>query len=402
VTATDHVTVSPALRRRIGTVLIVLACVPPAAAVGALAASSEGLGGHISHAWTTLTSTKAAVSNTPGRVFDFGSSRPLYWHQGLDVGSHALLKGVGASGYGIARLRYTTLPYKSDQAHSYLVETFADLGLVGIVLTLTLLAAWCRAAARPLRGPRSWSSLPDEMRAEREGMAALAIIVVGFGIQSALDWTWYFPGVVVPVLLAAGWLAGRGPLAEPIGFMRVGRSLLDRPAAVAVAAVAAVIALAGAWVQWQPQRSANQLAVAENAATNAEAFAQARAASSSDPLAVEPHFFLSSLYEAVKDIPAARAQMQDAVRIQPDNPLVWSRLGSLEFQTGRPAQTIAALRHLLAIDHTSDPFTRIAMPTIQLAQSQLKSQQQARAAGQAPDQASKPAARRAAGAGKPR
>ena len=51
-------------------------------------------------------------------------------------------------------------------------------------------------------------------------MVALGLIVVGFGIESTLDWTWYFPGVGVPVLLCAGWLAGRGPLATPVGWLR--------------------------------------------------------------------------------------------------------------------------------------------------------------------------------------
>ncbi len=61
------------------------------------------------------------------------------------------------------------------------------------------------------------------------------MIVVGFGIQSALDWTWYFPGVTVPVLSArAGWPA-EARSQQPVGCARVRRSLLDRPGAVAVA-----------------------------------------------------------------------------------------------------------------------------------------------------------------------
>ena len=80
----------------------------PVAGVAALAASSRGLFGQISHAWQSLVSTHSVVFDTPGRITELGSSRPVYWHQALDVGSHALLKGVGELGYGIARLRYTT------------------------------------------------------------------------------------------------------------------------------------------------------------------------------------------------------------------------------------------------------------------------------------------------------
>ena len=131
--------------------------------VVALAASSRGLFGQISHAWQSLTNPNSVVRDTPGRLTQLGSSRPLYWQQGLDVGSHALLKGVGELGYGVARLRYTTSTLKTDQAHSYLVQTFADLGIIGVALTLALLAAWCRAAVRPL------ALAPPLARADRRG-----------------------------------------------------------------------------------------------------------------------------------------------------------------------------------------------------------------------------------------
>ena len=68
----------------------------------------------------------------------FGSSRPVYWHQAIDVGEHALLKGVGLLGFADARLRYTTSGSVVSEAHGYLFETFADLGLIGVVVTLGL------------------------------------------------------------------------------------------------------------------------------------------------------------------------------------------------------------------------------------------------------------------------
>jgi tetratricopeptide (TPR) repeat protein len=369
--AMDHRVVAAQLRHRVGTGLVVLVCLIPVAVVGAVATSSRGLTGEISHAWTTLTNTQGGAANTPGRVLEFGSSRPLYWHQGLDVGSHALLKGAGASGYGTARLRYTTDAAKSDQAHSYIIETFADLGLIGVAVMLALLIAWVLAALRPLAFRNRWSALADPQRFEREAMAALAITAVGFGIQSALDWTWYFPGVAVPVLLCAGWLAGRGPLAHPVGWLRPRGTLLDRPGAAAAAAAVMIAALAGAWLQWQPQHSADEVAASLNASSNAQAFDHARSAVASDPLALQPRFVLASLYQSVNDIPAARAQLQHAVQTQPENPFAWAQLGGMDFQVGDPRQAISAMRHVVDLDHTSDPYTRSAAATIAQAQAEI-------------------------------
>ena len=396
--AMDHRAVSAAGRRRAGTVLVVLACLIPLVAVGALAASSRGLTGQVTHAWDSLTSTHAVVRNNPGRVLEFGSSRPMYWHQGLEVGRHALFKGAGASGYGTARLRYTTSGYVSAQAHSYVIETFADLGLVGIAITFALLLAWGRAALRPLAPRTRERSLTDDQRDERAGMVALALIVIGFGIESTLDWTWYFPGVSVPVLLCAGWLAGRGPLAAPVGRPGSRRSLLDRPGAAALAAGVAVIALAGAWMQWLPQHSADQLNAALDANSNTQALADAHAAASSDPLSYEPHFLLAQLYRSINDDAAARAELVRATQIQPQNPATWLQLGTLQLQTGDLRQAIVSMNRVGSLDRTPDSAVRTAVSVKNQAQAAIAQAKAAAAKRGAPPVRSR---RRAHGRARP-
>ena len=101
--------------------------------------------------WTQLTATTPTSATAPPAASS--SSAPAgrsYWHQAIDVGEHALFKGVGLLGFGVARLRYTTSPSVVSEAHGYLFETFADLGLLGVVITLALLVSWLVAASRPL------------------------------------------------------------------------------------------------------------------------------------------------------------------------------------------------------------------------------------------------------------
>ena len=143
------------LFERIGIVLLGGLALVPVVAVVALALSHRGLFGEISHAWRSLTSSDSVVRDNARRLTQLGSSRPLYWQQGLDVGVHNLLKGAGELGYGVARLRYTTSQFKTDQAHSYVVQTFADLGLIGIALTVALLVAWCAGRGEIARRRRS-------------------------------------------------------------------------------------------------------------------------------------------------------------------------------------------------------------------------------------------------------
>ena len=354
--AMDRVPVSARLCRRLGTGLVVLVAMVPVAGLVALAASSRGLTGEISQAWTSLTSPKSVVFDNSSRLTQLGSSRPMYWHQGLEVGGHALLKGAGELGYGIARLRYATEPAKSDQAHSYVVQTFADLGLIGVAITLALLIAWAMAAIRPLAPRTRWGALSPEHISERQGLLVLACITIGFGIQSALDWTWYFAGVTAPVLIGAGWLAGRGPLSAPIGRRRAPLSLGRRPGAGALITALAAAALIGAWAMWEPLHSADEYGAGTNAATNAAAFADARAAVSSDPLSDQPLNLLATLYEGVKDYPGAQAELVKATQLLPDDPEPWVWLGSFELAHGQLHQAITTMNRVLALDHSGDPW----------------------------------------------
>jgi hypothetical protein len=245
-------------RRRVGALLLALLAVVIVAFAGALAASHRGFTGTISHALHSVTDPHAPVpSNGPGRLTAVGSVRARYWNEALEVFKAHPALGAGAEGYATARLRYRTETLDVRHAHGYVVQTLADLGIVGLALTVALLVAWLAAAGRSthpfnrrwsdwataggwLRRPRSspapaWRRLtvdghPAPYTAERIGMLAMLCIVVVFGVHSLADWTWYVPGNACVALLCAGWLAGRGPLigdgrdgsADTISFAAVG------------------------------------------------------------------------------------------------------------------------------------------------------------------------------------
>ena len=192
--------------------------------------------------------------------------------------------------------------------------------------------------------------------AERAGMATLLAVVLAFGVHSAIDWTWFVPGVTIPALFCAGWLAGRGPLAAPVGRRAQRRSLTTRPAAgAALAGLAAVTLLLG-WAVWEPLRSANAASAAITAAGKGnmgQALSAARDAVSRDPLALAPRFELSAIYYAIGDKSQARAALVDATRVQPDNSDSWLQLGSYDLQQGDPRPALVSLRKAVALNVNS-------------------------------------------------
>jgi hypothetical protein len=373
--AMDRVTLSSRLRHQLGVALVVLLAMVPVGGVAALASSSRGLSGEVSHIWSTLTSPKPVVSDRPGRLVQVASTRPRYWGEGLTVGEHALLKGVGALGYGTARNRYTRDIFIVEHAHSYAIETFADFGLIGVGVSLALLIAWALAAGRtvevvrgpPLRKDRALKPSDRLARsgvfdAERTGLITLLAIVVVFGIHSLIDWTWFIPGTAVAALVCAGWLAGRGPLSEPVGLAPVRRRLRDAPSLGAAVLLLAVAAVFAAWVIWQPLRSANADTSALAALTRGDAraaLADARSAAASDPVSVEPLWELSAIYDSLGDARTARHELTRAVSVQPSNPATWQQLGSFDLAKHRPQAALGELETALRLNRNSPQITQL-------------------------------------------
>jgi O-Antigen ligase len=360
---TDRVLLAPELRRRTGIVLIALVALLPVAGIAALAASSRGLTGEVSHVWSTLTNPNGVVGDQPGRLVQLSNSRPHYWSEALKIGEHHLLAGVGALGFSTAQGRYTSGVWNAvhahvDHAHGYPLETFADFGVVGTLLSLALLVAWAVAAARALgaRKPRELATAlrapPPGYAAEHAGLLTLAAVVLIFGLHSLIDWTWFIPGTAVLALVAAGWLAGRGPLEAPVGRLARRRRLSRAPVVVAIVAAVIVATLAAAWVIVQPLRSADAYDAAVIQVTRgntAAALTDARQAQVSDPLSVDPLWLLAAIQSGAGEHVAARRELIKATSVQPSNPETWARLGCYDLGGGRSAAAQAELARSLRL-----------------------------------------------------
>lgn len=354
--AADTIPLAQERRRQLGRLLLCLVALVPLGVIAAAAASSRGLGGQISHVVTSLTSTRGYTGTQASRLVSLGNSRPLYWSEGLKVAEHHLLKGAGALGFATAHTRYTASVELTGHAHSYVIETFADLGILGLVISGALLASWSLAVRRTLGGAlrRSVSSPPGDgaVAAERAALLTLLAVVVTFGVQSLVDWTWFVPGVAIPVLLCAGWLAGRGPLALPRPPL-VRRRAAEQPVGVLAAAGLGVVTLLCAFVIWQPLRAQGADAASLDAATHgqtAAAFADARRARAEDPLSLQPLFQLAALYTALGQRHQAHRELVQAIALQPDNPQSWTEVGLWDLQHGLPHAAIGVLQHALSLD----------------------------------------------------
>jgi hypothetical protein len=398
-------------RRTAGAVLLSILALAVLAFAGALAASHRGFTGSISHGFHSLTNPHAAVPpNTPGRLTAIGSVRARYWNEALKIFQAHPALGSGARSYGTARLRYRTEDLEANDAHGFVVQTLADLGLLGLAIALALLAVWLAAAGRAThpfnRRWTSWRELkrtgwrdfgwraieapsdgasPDlDGRAgvdervytpERIGLLSMLCLVVVFGVHSTVDWTWFVPGNACVALFCAGWLAGRGPLvasaaAAPPSTAEDGPRRLRLPylgdvdpLRMGIAVAVVVGALLAAWAQWQPQRSANasQEALALSARNPLAARSAARSAVAYDPVSAEALFTLSTIQQHAGQSALARATLVRAVHLQPSNPQTWQTLGEYDLRNGNPKDAMSELRAAVYLN----PEAIAPLPAIQ-------------------------------------
>ncbi|HLI32561.1 MAG TPA: O-antigen ligase family protein [Solirubrobacteraceae bacterium] len=369
-------------RRQLGAALVACLCALLLVLLGGLSASHRGLAGTISHDFSTLTNPNATPpANTPGRFTAVASVRARYWKEALEIFAAHPILGAGEEGYATARLRYRTDTLEVRQAHGFVVQVLADTGIIGALICLALLVAWAAAAGRAThpfnrRWRRwRWRALRDEQghpmpySGERIALLSLLCVVLTFGVHSFVDWTWYVPGDACVALLAAAWLAGRGPLAgwpggaersrsatatlalgseAPAGArLRPGSRLqAGRRGAAALAGATLLLALLLAYTQWQPLRSAEgQEAALEALPTDqGQALARARAAVSADPLSASALYTLAAVQEARGEAAAAESTLRQAVSAQPANPQAWENLGEHDLAHGNYRAALAELR----------------------------------------------------------
>lgn len=124
-----------------------------------------------------------------------GHGRADLWRVAWEEGRDHPLAGGGAGTWPRAYVEQTGSLAGPANAHSLYLETFAELGAVGLALLSAfvglVVAAGVRARDRP------W------------GPAALAVFAA-WALHAATDWDWQLPAATIPALLAGGSLLAAG------------------------------------------------------------------------------------------------------------------------------------------------------------------------------------------------
>jgi tetratricopeptide (TPR) repeat protein len=379
------------VRRKIGIGALGALAALPLVVLVALAFSDRGIGGTISDRWHDLSSEQSTPQNDPGRLTETGSVRSIYWARAINVWEDHKAAGAGAGSFAEAQLKYRDEPAQGRHAHGYVHQTLADLGLIGLLVSLVALVAWLRAAGRTLAlWPRSreaaWSP-------ERLGLAALALVAVVFGLHSALDWTWFVPAVAITGLFCAGWVAGRGALVggaaresasvRPLAMVQPEMPRGRRRAALVTVGVVLAFAVLTSVAVSQPWRAEEKgddaIALAEKG-DFAAALTATQSAEDLNPLSIDPFFDRAAVENAAGHKLAARFALERAVQLQPASPEAWRRLGEYYLtELSQPARAVPVLRAAVYLDPFSQLNRNLYVVALRAAEFQQAQRRAARA-----------------------
>lgn len=258
-------------------------------------------------AWDRFSSSDIQAPSEPVQNFSdlSGAGRYDFWSVAFDAFGEEPLAGVGAGSYEFAWEEHREIEQPIHDAHSLYFEAFAELGVVGglAVLAMVAILLWTAFAA--------WRGAPA---AQRDRQAALLAALLAFAIGAAFDWFWEIPGVGVVFFLAAG-AAVAARCAQ-----LVRRAELDGPARENRGFWFAVAGLAAAWLSaialigpLLVERELNASRDAAEAGNLASAVEHADTARSIEPWAASPYVQLALLAEAQGDHQAAGERLTQAI-----------------------------------------------------------------------------------------
>ncbi len=275
-----------------------------------------------------------------------GSNRWQLWSSAIDANQSSPLIGIGpgtfeywwaANGSGGGFVR---------DAHSLYLETYGELGIVGLAILAALLIATLAACIARWR---------EAIGGDRKLMAGVLAAMAAFLAAAAIDWVWELTILPVAFFLLAA--AGASGLRRPAG----DRSPSPQPMSPRMRLVVAVTSIAALCAIAVPLASTQQLRASQEAfgdASLSTALGHAQDAESIQPFAASPPLQRAFVLEKDGQLGAARSAAREATRAEPTNWRTWFTLARIEAEMKNAPAALKAFRQAKALNPNALIFNR--------------------------------------------
>ncbi len=289
---------------------------------------------------------------TPGASADrytsaTGSGRYQWWSLAAEAGAENPLTGTGPGTFEFVWAEEGTIPGYVRDAHSLYLESFGELGVIGLLLALALIAT---PLIRSVRG-----SVGGSGRIERGTFAASAGALAAFALAAGFDWAWETTALTAAFMLVAAGalrLGGAEPATEPA---LKGRSVATR-VVLAICGLAAVVAIS---IPLSMQRALDRSASELRAGDLQAALDEAGEAGRIEPFAASPLIAQTVVYESAGDYRAALGTAREAVRRDSTNWQTWYLLARIQRWLGEDAAAAISYERAVELNPRSE---RLSMP----------------------------------------
>jgi hypothetical protein len=313
-----------------------------------IAGVAAGVPGRLSRDWQQFKDPAAAAlgQNSLRRFGSVsGNGRYQYWNVSVSsTAGHAL----GGSGPGTFQLlwlpRATAYGGYVENAHSLYVETFAELGAVGLALLAGFIALLLLTAIIVVTRCRY------EARTRAAGLGAA---LLAFTVSAASDWIWQVPVLPAALLLLGAAALAPGGRSWPDGAPQSHAPGLGVRAAAAALAVVSLVAIAVPLATTTAVRSSQAAAVSGDTGV---ALADARTAARLEPGAASPQLQLALVLELRGDCRDALAAARRAIADEPRNWSTWVVYSRLEAEAGDARASVAAWQRARSLNPRSAIF----------------------------------------------
>jgi O-antigen ligase len=289
-------------------------------------------------AWDQFSSSEVQFPSRPEQHFSqfSGAGRHDFYRVAIDGFEEKPILGSGAGTYQFAWAQHRSVAQPVHNAHSLYLEAFAELGVIGGLLVLGLIAIllWT--------GFSAWRAAPHP---QRERYAALFAATLAFAVVAGLDWFWEIAGLGAIFFLAAGVLVAArcGQLVSASDLPAAGE---ERRFGLAVAGLAvawiAAVALIGPLLV-DREINASQSAAADG--NFAVAVNHADTARSIEPFAASPYVQLGLLAESQGDYATAAERLTQAIDREDRNWQLYYLRSRVEEEAGDRAAARTDLNH---------------------------------------------------------
>jgi hypothetical protein len=301
-----------------------------------------GVPGRVSDAWSEFRSAQSPGQGATRLESFRGNGRYQYWSSSDDQNSADPVTGGGSGTFEYWWARNGDLPGFVRDAHSLYLETWGELGAVGLLLLGGFLATILAAG------------LARTVAAARRQRAQLAAALAGcsaFCVAAAFDWIWELAVIPVAFLLLAAVIVTAGDTGEPStghAWSAVPRAVAGLTGLVAIIAIAVPLSSASLIRDSQRDVAASDLGGALDAA---------RSAQNVQPEAATPRLQEALVLELQGRVDAAVEAARSATEKEPTNWRTWAILSRLEAERGAVRASIASYRRARALNPRSALFS---------------------------------------------